>query len=307
MDFISGEIIDILPNRNDGTTQEYFLSISQEERDRVRFIICDMYNSYINFTARYFKNSCAVIDSFHVVQWLNKRIVQYINQVKKRYQERDNRLLEENNHDTNKDNKSMKVSNEVYLLNNYRWVLLMNKDNIHYSTFRRYNRKLRMHLDTYDLEKAFLALDDNFPKIRDLREKYITFNNSNESDFSVLSNELDILINIFSESDQFIFKDFSSLLNKYKKEIIHSFTKITDHSLSQKNADLIRRLSNGPIKGFNRKPKDLKRNSRGVTNFLYTRNRILWATRENAPILAIPKNREDVSTHTDIKRGTYKK
>ncbi|WP_295754409.1 transposase [uncultured Holdemanella sp.] len=36
------------------------------------------------------------------------------------------------------------------------------------------------------------------------------------------------------------------------------------------------RLSNGPMESFNRKPKDLKRDSRGFSDFNYTRNRILW-------------------------------
>ncbi|WP_462348812.1 transposase [Holdemanella biformis] len=36
------------------------------------------------------------------------------------------------------------------------------------------------------------------------------------------------------------------------------------------------RLSNGPMKSFNRKPKDLKRDSRGFSDFNYTRYRILW-------------------------------
>ena len=42
MDFISGEIIDILPNRLEKTTSKYFYSISKAERDRVEYLICDM-------------------------------------------------------------------------------------------------------------------------------------------------------------------------------------------------------------------------------------------------------------------------
>ena len=61
------------------------------------------------------------------------------------------------------------------------------------------------------------------------------------------------------------------------------------------------------MEGFNRKPKDMKRQARGYHNFTFVRNRILFATRDKAPILAIPKSKEEVATHTGIKRGKYKK
>ncbi|WP_227213630.1 transposase [Faecalibacillus faecis] len=83
MDFNTLEIVDILPNRWEETTNAYFLSISLEERMNVKYLICDMYNPYINYTKRYFPNSIAVVDSFHIVAWLTRKIRYYINNVKK--------------------------------------------------------------------------------------------------------------------------------------------------------------------------------------------------------------------------------
>lgn len=40
---------------------------------------------------------------------------------------------------------------------------------------------------------------------------------------------------------------------------------------------------------FNNIPKDYKHISNGVSNFEYTRNRILWSTRKNPSILGVPK------------------
>ncbi len=48
----------------------------------------------------------------------------------KKYQDRDKKALEEKNHDTNRDNKTIKKSKEVILLQNYRWVMLKNRDEI---------------------------------------------------------------------------------------------------------------------------------------------------------------------------------
>ena len=51
------------------------------------------------------------------------------------------------------------------------------------------------------------------------------------------------------------------------------------------------------MESFNRKPKDYKRSTRGSSNFDYTRNRILWATRKNPTIRAIPKSRDEIHSY----------
>jgi len=48
LDFNTLEIVDILPNRWDKTTNAYFLSIPLKERRNGKYLICDMYNPYIN-------------------------------------------------------------------------------------------------------------------------------------------------------------------------------------------------------------------------------------------------------------------
>lgn len=78
-----------------------------------------------------------------------------------------------------------------------------------------------------------------------------------------------------------MFRDFASLLEKYKDPIINSFImveKIDNGKIYDS------RLSNGPIESINRKVKDLKRLGRGFRNFEHFRNRFLYATR-SAPVL----------------------
>ena len=58
---------------------------------------------------------------------------------------------------------------------------------------------------------------------------------------------------------------------------------------------------------MNRKPKDMKRLARGYTNFDHFRNRLLFATRKDAPIRAIPKTQTELLKYTGRKRGPYKK
>jgi Transposase and inactivated derivatives len=294
-DFITGEIIDLLPNRWEKTTNAYFISIPLEERQKVKYLICDMYNPYINFTKRYFPNSIAIIDSFHVVSWLIRLINNYLIDLKKKYQERDKKAYIHYLEQKNKPIDSISLaevpkSKEVYLINHYKWFILKNKDNINYRYKAKYNYKFKMYLNTYDLEKMFFDLDPNLSKIRFLKEKYIEFNTSEETNKDSLMKQLEDLIRLYSNSDLNIFKDFSKVLEVHKQEIINSFTFVLDSKKKK------RRLSNGPIEGFNRTPKDFRRNSRGLENFEAVRNRIIWSNRKQEPVLAVPKSKEEVYT-----------
>lgn len=137
MNFSTVQIIDMLPNRKDNVTSAYFASIPKQERDNVKFLICDMYNPYINYVGKYFKNAIVIVDSFHVIQWLVNNIRNYLNALKKKLKEEDkNRLLTKNDL-TNKSYKSIEECNELYLLNNFSFFVLSNVDNIKYS----YKRK----------------------------------------------------------------------------------------------------------------------------------------------------------------------
>lgn len=123
-----------------------------------------------------------------------------------------------------------------------------------------------------------------------------------------MEKELNSLINEYKASDQIIFKQFAEYLNKFKTEIIYSFT-VSEVSRKTKEEleSFYSRLSNGPMEGFNRKPKDYKRNSRGLSNFDYTRNRILWSTRKNPTVRGVPKSYKQVHSYkSDRPRGPYK-
>ena len=54
LNYITGEPIDILPSRKNATTEEFFLNIPPSERNKVKYLISDMYNPYISFVNKYF-------------------------------------------------------------------------------------------------------------------------------------------------------------------------------------------------------------------------------------------------------------
>lgn len=73
-DFFSGEIIDVLENRQMPYLDEYFKNISSKERDNVKVFISDMYDGYSTIKNKYFSRAMFVINLFHVVKLLTNAL-----------------------------------------------------------------------------------------------------------------------------------------------------------------------------------------------------------------------------------------
>lgn len=306
MDFMTGQIIDILPNRHKDTFEEYFFHIPLEERRRVKVIISDMYKPYLRMPEEYFPNAISLIDSFHVISQFITAIHRYVNQVKRRYQERDDKRREEKNYRSNKNYKTMKKSREVKLLERYEWFLTKNHDDISYTPYYRHVRGVSLWFNPAEVEKSFMELDPHFEEIRNLKEMYVKFNKEHTNDPEGALKSLNELIKVYETNHLAMFREIASTLKEHAQEIANSFI-YTSSDRYEENQQILRRLSNGPMEGFNVNPKNLKRISRGVSNFEYTRNRILWATRINPPLLAVPRSDEDIHQRKGNPRRPYKK
>ena len=153
--------------------------------------------------------------------------------------------------------------------------------NIKYHADPRMDSHFRCLMNTYDYEDALFRIDPRLKDFRDLKELYIQFNNRNGGKPIEARKELDGLISIYQNSEYEIFREFGSLLEKYKDPIINSFIMVEKHGHGKVYDS---RLSNGPMESINRKVKDLKRLGRGFLNFEHFRNRFLYAARKN-PVL----------------------
>lgn len=84
-DFFTGEIIDVLENRQMAYLDDYFEDIPFKEREKVKVFISDMYDGYSTIKNRYFPKALFVIDLFHVVKLLttavNKIRIRTYNQI----------------------------------------------------------------------------------------------------------------------------------------------------------------------------------------------------------------------------------
>ena len=279
-DFHTGDPIDLLRSRRANVTEPYFVSIPIEERNKVKYLISDMYNQYISYVDKYFPNAVSVIDSFHVIQWMIRMIDNYIRQLLKKFRQRDRELEEKLSLEEQRP-VSLPQSDEVYLLQKYRWLILSNQSSITYHADPRIDPHFRCLMNTYDYEDALFRIDPNLKDFRDLKEIYIQFNSRNGGKPLEAQKELDTLIFKYQNSEHEIFRNFGNLLETYKDYIINSFIMVEKHGFGKVYNS---RLSNGPIESINRKVKDLKRSGRGYRNFEHFRNRFLYAARQ-APIL----------------------
>lgn len=298
MDFVTGQIVDIVHNRWKSTLTDYFYSIPLSERKNVKGVISDAYGYYQEMCTSFFPNGCHILDSFHVVKFIIQRLNNYVNDVMKKYKQNQKEELKVKNSEFDLNTVHIRDSIEVILLRDYRWVLLKNSDEISYSYQAYYHSKLGMYVDTKQIEDMFFKLDDNFIQLRDLKEKYIEFNSKSYKNDDECRRCLLDIINLYKNCKYRMFNEFACFLNDNLDSIIRSFTTVEVSRKSKKDQDMYySRLSNGPMEGFNRKPKDLKRNSRGFSNFDYTRNRILFSTRDNPSFLAVPKALNEIHSY----------
>ena len=279
-DFHTGDPIDLLRSRRVNVTEPYFASISPEERKSVKYLISDMYNQYIAYVDKYFPNAVSVVDSFHVIQWITRMIENYMRQLLKKYRQRDRELQDRLSIEQHQP-VSLPQSDEVYLLQKYRWLILANQANIRYHSDPRVDQHFHVLMNTYDYEDALFRIDPNLKDFRELKELYISFNSRNAGNPVSAKTELDTLIHLYSQSSHEMFRTFASLLEKYKEPIINSFIMVEKIGNGKMYES---RLSNGPIESINRKVKDLKRMGRGFMNFEHFRNRFLYSARM-APVL----------------------
>ena len=125
-DFHTGNPIDLLRSRRTSVTEPYFISIPATERNHVKYLISDMYNPYIAYVEKYFPNAVPVVDSFHVIQWITRSIDNYIRQLLKKYRQRDREYQDKLSYEQQRP-VSLPPSDEVYLLQKYRWLILSNR------------------------------------------------------------------------------------------------------------------------------------------------------------------------------------
>lgn len=247
MDFLSGEILDILPDRKSTYLMNYFSSIKNStydygthtsELNNVQYISMDLYEHYRTVARTYFPQATIYADSFHVI----KHLTEAFNAVRLR---------------------CCRTSEDDY----YKYLLIKLKhifeSGITLDTPPRYNKKLRREVSLRDIQNILFEKYPELEPAYQLKEMYLRFNRY--SNIETATENFDKVRTLFGDSGIPEYEEFYKLLGNWKQEILNSFTRVED-----------RRINNSHIESKNRIIEKLMSNANGFKNFSRTRNRILY-------------------------------
>ena len=253
MDFITGEIVDILPDRKKSYLINYFSRIKHDtldytttksELNNVRYVSIDLSENFRSIAKTYFPQATICADSFHVIENLNRCF-------------RNVRL---------KCRMATENPNYKYFLVKFRFVF-------YHKTFLdntpRYNKRLGEYINYRGIRDLLLA---EFPELKvayELREFYLELNSN--CSIAEAPYKIDKAISLFADSGISELDEFHNLLLNWREEIINSFTIING-----------KRINNSYIESKNRLLKKLISNANGFTNFKRTRNRILYSLNKDS-------------------------
>ncbi|MCF0111559.1 MAG: ISL3 family transposase [Erysipelotrichaceae bacterium] len=252
MDFNTGELIDVLPDRKKEYLDYYFndirnstldASTSSSELDNVKYLSIDLYEPYKDIALQYFKDIVICADSFHVLEHLTKAF-------------RNVRL---------KCRRSTQDEDIAYLLTKFSYVFDHDTD---LDNAAKYNKRFHRYLNRRQIQEICFRHFPELKKAYDLKEGYIHFNNT-----ATVSNAAELLaaqIVAFADCGIREYIEFYNLLIHWNKEIVNSFTIING-----------RRINNSYIESRNRLLELLIQNANGFRNFKRTRNRILYCFNKN--------------------------
>lgn len=241
--FEKHNVVDVLPSRKKDYLHYYMKYIPLEERNNVKYVCIDMYETYRSIAKHYFKKAIICVDSFHVVKHLNDDL----NKLRIRYM----KLYSDN-----------PASNEYYLLNKFKFLLLDRSVNL--DGVRKLNRKLDMYLNYGDILELILSINEEVRKAYELKEEYMIFNSKMNIDEA--RENFDVLLNDFIEANIYEYTEFITLLKNWKEEVINSFTTVKG-----------RRINNGIAESINQNVATIIYNTKGIRNNIRRRKRIMYS------------------------------
>lgn len=256
LDFETNKIVDVLKTRHKDYLINYFESIKYSELKNVEIVVMDMWGTYRDVVKKVFPNAKVVVDAFHVVQLINKIL--------------DKKRVQIMNRFISNPSKDLNYMNDFgYLLKRFRWMITKNPDNIVAKYY--YIPKYKISVYKNELLDHLLSSDKELIELYKIREEYSKFNRRSTS--SDAKDKLMELINKFTTHELEEIRQYGYTLNRWKKEILNSFT-------DKKGF----RYSNGKLESRNRQIKTIIRNGMGYKSIIRLRARIMYSINKDVPL-----------------------
>lgn len=261
-------LFDILDSRSKLSLSMYFSNFPRSERENVKYVTIDMWDSYKDVAKTYFPNCVVAVDPFHVIKHLQYDFERLRLDIMKNLPY---------------------GSNSYYLLKKWNW--LLNESNIFLDNEPVYNSRFKTKLNKRNLRDMIF---DAFPVLSQayyLKEAYRSMNST--ASFDEAAEQYDTILNAFKKSGIKQFDEFISILSNWKEEILNSFLRPYDD----------RKLSNSLVENFNGKIRTYLSVSKGISNFERFRKRVLYSLSPDIQY-ALSSNLYTCQNKTK-KRGSY--
>ena len=238
-------INDILEDRIQENISNYLYKVDWKEKDKVKYVITDMSDSYRTLVKIHFKNATHIIATFHFLRYVEDAL----NAVRIRIQ------------------SSFGESTKEYRILKKYWRIL--------STYyldvedkELYNNLKKRKTSTQEIINDSLNLSPDLEEAYNLTQIFLA--GVREVKYEDAENWISSWIRALQESRNKEFNKLADTFINWKKEIINSFIRFGE-----------KKLHNGYIEGMNNKIKVIKRIAYGYTNFTHFRNRIMYMVNSN--------------------------
>lgn len=285
MDFKTHEIIDVLPSRKKQYLSTYFSGIPKEEREQVKIVSCDMWETYRLITKTFFPNAKVSADHFHISQEFNRKLDSIRISSMNHYYNR-KKYLEDRQKELVKEGKKLEpqylcelkeASKHYYVLKKFHWMLFSNSDKLFDDNQeKKYNMVLEGYYNYSDIFEYMVKQDRDLSIAYDLKYQLDEFYKNSSVDNA--QERLSELISLFNQSTIKEMNDFGKTLTRWKSEIVVSFTRVDG-----------KRVTNGIIENRNKVIKLIKHSANGYLNWERYRNRILYVLNKSSTYRMYPR------------------
>ena len=250
-DPVNKKLIDVFPNRRKNNLEHYFSHIDKDERNKVKYVISDLWDPYRQLVHKYFPNALLIADKYHFIRQMYWAVQDVRLRVMKHYK---------------------KGSYEYHFLKKYWKHILAYTYNLSTKHFKDF--KLGYHITAREIIDKVRDFNPDMKKAIDLKDAFYEIMHTTSYDEA--RDVLDHFIDDLYRSRLPEFKTVAKTFKNWKEEIINSFI-----IYNQKQ------LTNGFIEGLNNKIKVIKRISFSYRNFDYFKSRIFALTYNDCPITSL--------------------
>jgi len=285
LNFETIEPIDVLPSRRKSYLESYFLNIPLKERKKVKMIATDMFNDYRGLIRDIFPHCYHVIDRYHVIQELNRKV----DKVRIRVMKSHPHYVKGTSRETN----------EYYLLKKFNWLIYKRDDSVDlvdvkgkkekHEVFdpdhpRKYNRKLDRYLNYYEIRDLMKEIDPDLKKAWELKDSVTSF--YSDYTYDTADEALKELSLKCRKSGIKEMAEFGRTLKKWEVEIVNSFIEVKNtYAVDKETGQVVvsaKHMNTGLLENRNAIIKCIKKNANGYKNWDRFRNRLLYVLRDSA-------------------------